>query len=126
MADLTPEAVHKLARLARLEVAAVEVGRYQSDLGAVLGWMDTLGELDLAGVEPMTRAETTAVRGVHGQTSKISPPEQPSAVVPSAKNRLADDVPGPVLANDTVIGLAPAAMPPFFRVPRVLGEGGGA
>ena len=120
MADLTPEDIHKLARLSRLEVVAGEVGRYQADLGAVLGWMDTLGELDLMGVEPMTRAETSADRGLEGQATKDR-----VAADPSRKNRLAADVPGPVLANDKMMGLAPEAMPPFFRVPRVLGDCGG-
>ncbi|MDQ7013844.1 MAG: Asp-tRNA(Asn)/Glu-tRNA(Gln) amidotransferase subunit GatC [Planctomycetota bacterium] len=126
MADLTPEDIHKIARLSRLEVAADEVSRYQADLGAVLGWMDRLGELDLSGVEPMTRAETTADRASERQTPESRTPERLTADGSSHKNRLAADVPGPVLANDAVMGLAPEAMPPFFRVPRVLGDRGGA
>ncbi|MFG0258910.1 MAG: Asp-tRNA(Asn)/Glu-tRNA(Gln) amidotransferase subunit GatC [Phycisphaerales bacterium JB041] len=106
MPDLTPQDIQKLARLSRLEVGAGDVDRYRAELGAVLGWMERLGEMDLDGVEPMTRAETGDGAN-HG-------------------NRLDDDNPGPVLANDVVMGLAPEAMPPFFRVPRVLGEGGGA
>ncbi len=121
MADLSPEDIHKLARLSRLEVAPGEVGRYRADLGAVLGWMDRLGELDLSGVEPMTRPETMGTRAL---ASPI--PEDQTANDPSCKNRLADDVPGPVLANDKAMGLAPEAMPPFFRVPGVLGDSGGA
>ncbi|QKK07009.1 MAG: Asp-tRNA(Asn)/Glu-tRNA(Gln) amidotransferase subunit GatC [Planctomycetota bacterium] len=106
MADLTPQDIQKLARLSRLEVAEGDVDRYRAELGAVLGWMDRLGEMDLAGVEPMTRAGT--------------------ADGSNQQNRLDADEPGPVLANDVVMGLAPQAMPPFFRVPKVLGEGGGA
>ena len=106
MADLTAQDIQRLARLSRLEVSESDLDTLVTGLGAVLGWMDRLGELDLAGVEPMTRAETAAGT-IH-------------------ENRLAQDEPGPVLANDVVMGLAPEAMPPFFRVPRVLGEGGGA
>lgn len=106
MADLTAADIQKLARLARLGVSDGEVEGYKDQLGAVLGWMERLGELDLSGVEPMTRAETVA-----GSDNE---------------NRLAADDPGPMLANDAVMGLAPDSMPPFFLVPRVLGEGGGA
>ena len=106
MPDLTPQDIQKLARLSRLEVAQSDVDRYRAELGAVLGWMDRLGEMDLAGVEPMTRAGT--------------------ADGSNHQNRLDADEPGPVLANDVAVGLAPQAMPPFFRVPRVLGESGGA
>lgn len=106
MAEVTDADIQRLARLSRLEVTPDEAPALRKELGKVLGWMDRLGELDLEGVVPMTRA-SSADEGEEDGT-------------------LAPDEPGSVLGNEVVMGLAPEPMPPFFRVPRVLGEGGGA
>ncbi|VAX41133.1 hypothetical protein MNBD_PLANCTO03-1541 [hydrothermal vent metagenome] len=110
--DLTSADIRTIARLSRLAIEETEIEGYQAELGAVLGFVHRLGELDLAGVEPLTHI------GGGGERDSSIP------------NRLAADEPGPVLANDTVMGLAPGAKPPFFRVPKVLnedkGESGGA
>jgi aspartyl-tRNA(Asn)/glutamyl-tRNA(Gln) amidotransferase subunit C len=105
MTEVSRSDIERLARLARLEVAEEGLETVRGELSAVLGWMDKLGELDLEGVEPMFRPETGG--GV-------------------SEGLLGDDEPGRVLSNDIVMGLAPEPSPPFFRVPRVLGEGGGA
>lgn len=110
MADLTPDDIRRIARLSRLAVAEAQIEHYRAELGAVLGYVERLGGLDLAGVEPLTHPGV----GPQGADSGVS------------VNRLDGDEPGPVLANDVVMGLAPEARPPFFSVPRVLGEGGGA
>ena len=113
MPDLTPEDVRRIARLSRLAVGDHQIGHYQAELGAILGYVERLGGLDLAGVEPLTHpgggAESLGASGAG----------------PSA-NRLDPDEPGPVLANDVAMGLAPDPRPPFFSVPKVLGDGGGA
>lgn len=72
--------------------------------------MERLGELDLEGVAPMSSPGS----GSAGRSPGVS------------ANRLDDDEPGPVLANDVAMGLAPVSRPPFFIVPKVLGDGGGA
>ena len=44
-------------------------------------------------------------------------------------NRLDDDrprVPSDTLATEALLGIAPATMDAFVRVPKVIGEGGGA
>lgn len=99
--QLTPEAVRKVARLSRLAIADDEVERYRLELAAVLGYVERLRELDLSGVEPLTHVGDEA-------------------------NRLDDDVPGPTLINEAAMSLAPEPHAPYFGVPKVLGEGGGA
>lgn len=113
MADLTPEDIHRIARLSRLAVADDQIEPYRAELGAVLGYVERLGELDLAGVEPMTHPGG----GVGGEGAGAGS---------TPANRLDPDEPGQVLANDVAMGLAPSPRPPFFSVPKVLGDGGGA
>jgi aspartyl-tRNA(Asn)/glutamyl-tRNA(Gln) amidotransferase subunit C len=84
-----------------LALAESDIERYRGELGAVLGYVERLGELDLSEVEPLTHVGDEA-------------------------NRLDEDNPGPVLGNDVAMGLAPGPLPPYFSVPKVLGEGGGA
>ncbi len=114
MADLTHDDIRRIARLARLAVGDDQLEPYRADLGAVLGYVERLGELDLTGVEPMTHPGAGVSAGVSDGRGG------------SASNRLDADNPGPVLANDVAMGLAPDAKPPFFCVPKVLGDGGGA
>lgn len=98
---LTPEQVRKVARLARLDLPDDRVARAAAHLDAVLGYVERLASLDLEGVEPLTH--------VGGEV-----------------NRLDDDAPGPTLPPETVARLAPESFGPFIRVPKVLGDGGGA
>lgn len=100
-AALTDADVRKVAALARVAVAEGEVAALRRDLGAVLGYMQRLGALDLSGVEPMT---------------------SPVEIV----NRLGADEPGPMLSNADLMAMAPRPEPPFVGVPKVLGDGSGA
>ena len=52
--QLTPDDVRKVARLSRLAVPEADIERYREELGAVLGYIGSLRELDLSGVEPLT------------------------------------------------------------------------
>jgi aspartyl-tRNA(Asn)/glutamyl-tRNA(Gln) amidotransferase subunit C len=100
-APLSTEAVEAVARLARLEVGAGEMDGLRAHLAAVLGHAERLGELDLSGVAPLTH-------------------------VGEETNRFADPEPGPTMSAAEALALAPDAWGRYFRVPRVLGEGGGA
>ena len=91
----------KIARLSRLAITDAEVADYQVKLSAVVGYVERLRGLDLSRVEPM-------------------------ANVADSTNRLDADVPGPTLSTETLMEMAPAVMPPFVKVPKVLEEGGGA
>src|SRR5689334_21790732 len=102
MAPPVPAAeIRKVARLARLAVTDDQVERLGRDLAAILGYVERLREIDLAGVEPL-------------------------AHIGDAVNRLDHDTPGPTLPTQALMNMAPDPMPPFIQVPKVLDEGGGA
>ena len=46
--------VKRIGRLARIRIEEGEVTAYQSELNAILGFVEQLAEVDVAGVEPMT------------------------------------------------------------------------
>jgi aspartyl-tRNA(Asn)/glutamyl-tRNA(Gln) amidotransferase subunit C len=98
---LSAEYVRKVAALSRLALTDAQVEQYRGQLSGVLGYVQRLRELNLDGVEPLAN--------VGGET-----------------NRLDDDVPGPTLSNEALMKIAPESMPPFVKVPKVLGDGGGA
>jgi len=50
---ISPEEVAKVAKLARLDLPADKVELFAGQLGDILAYMDKLGELDTADVEPM-------------------------------------------------------------------------
>ncbi len=49
---ITRADVEHIAKLARLKMSPEELQRYQSDLSAILGYMDQLNELNTENVEP--------------------------------------------------------------------------
>lgn len=46
--------VRQVARLARLELSEAEASRFDEQLGAILDYMEELGELDTSDVSPMS------------------------------------------------------------------------
>lgn len=57
------ETVKRIAHLARIEVADGELELLADEIGAIIGWVEQLGEVDTSGVEPMTSvAELTLPR----------------------------------------------------------------
>jgi aspartyl-tRNA(Asn)/glutamyl-tRNA(Gln) amidotransferase subunit C len=52
--NITRETVLYVARLARLRLSDDEVPRMQRDLDAILGYVETLREVDTTGVPPTT------------------------------------------------------------------------
>lgn len=95
MKALTPEDVREIALLARLELSDAEVDSLVSELSAVLEHMDTLQELDTAGVEPMTHAVPMTLR-------------------------LRDDEVQPSLDVGDAVGQAPDRDDGSFRVPHII------
>lgn len=93
---ISAEAVAKVARLARLDVAPDEIARLTSQLDGMLEHFADIDALDLAAVEPMT---------------------QPYPLV----NVMRDDVVAPSLDRDEVLAAAPAAEDGRFRVPPIVG-----
>lgn len=52
MSKLSKEDVLKLAKLARLRLTEEEVELYQKELSSILGYVEHLNEVDVAGLEP--------------------------------------------------------------------------
>lgn len=98
---LSEETVRKVAALARLAITDEQVGQYRAQLSEVLAYVERIRTVDLEGVEPL-----------------LYPGETP--------NRMRDDEPGGTLSPDDVAGLAPESFDRFIKVPKVLGDGGGA
>jgi aspartyl-tRNA(Asn)/glutamyl-tRNA(Gln) amidotransferase subunit C len=94
--NLTPDAVKRVAKLARLSLDEAAVSRLTGQLGSILDYVNKIGEVDVTGVEPLAHALP-----VH--------------------NVLREDVPGPALPLDKVLQNAPDAEAPFFKVPKVIG-----
>lgn len=98
---LSAEDVRRVARLARLAVDESRIEGYRAELSAVLGYVERIRSLNLEGVEPL-------------------------AHVGAGENRLDVDSPRETLAGEALMRMAPGTMPPYIKVPKVLGEGGGA
>lgn len=97
MSDLTRDEVDHVARLARLALSDEERARYQKQLGAILGYVAKLRELDTAAMPP-------------------------SAAILPLDDVMEDDEPRPSLTIEEVLANAPRSEDGFFRVPAVLEE----
>lgn len=60
--SLDPATVRRIAKLARIRVDEAQVEALRTDLNAILGWIEQLDEVDVAGVEPLAGAAQTALR----------------------------------------------------------------
>ena len=54
--------VKRIGRLARIRIEDSEVEKYQSELNAILGFVEQLSEVDVSGVEPMTSVTPMQLR----------------------------------------------------------------
>lgn len=54
--------VKRIGRLARIRVEESEVEKYAAELNTILGFVEQLGEVDVAGVEPMTSVTPMQLR----------------------------------------------------------------
>jgi len=91
--DLTT--VKKIAGLARIAMSEDEAEALVPELNGILQWVEQLGEVDVAGVEPMT------------------------AVIPNSL-RLREDVVNDGDVRDKILANAPQAEHGFFAVPKVI------
>ena len=97
---LSRSEVEHIAELAKLQLHDDEVDRFQSQLSAILEYVEMLGELDTSDVPPTTH------------------------VLPLS-NVLRDDKVGTSLPREAVLANAPDATEDCFRVPLVLEESNG-
>lgn len=73
---ISKEEVEHIAKLARLELTAQEVGKMQKDLSAILDYVDLLKKAPKLEVEAKTKGDLRATRkdevtSVHEQADKI-------------------------------------------------------
>lgn len=98
---ITDADVKHVAQLSRLKLSDEQVAEYTQQLGRAIGYIDKLSELDVEGVEPMAHALDIS-------------------------NVLREDEPVNGMPLDQALATAPESDPPFFKVPKVLGDGAGA
>jgi aspartyl-tRNA(Asn)/glutamyl-tRNA(Gln) amidotransferase subunit C len=89
------DTVKRVARLSRIAVTEEEAGRMTGELNVILGFVEQLSEVDVAGVEPMT------------------------SVIPIAMKKRDDRVTDGDKAAD-IVANAPATEENFFLVPKVV------
>ena len=87
--------VKKVASLARIAISDADAERLAPELNNILGWIEQLGEVDTANVEPTT------------------------AVIPNAQ-RLRQDVVTEGGQRDAILANAPQGEHGFFTVPKVV------
>ena len=89
------DTVRRIAHLARIKIPDAEVDGLQSELNAILAFVETLSEIDVANVEPMT------------------------SVMPMPLKKRADIVDDGGIAGD-IMANAPVSEDHFFMVPKVI------
>ena len=60
--SLDAATVRRIASLARIHVGDAEVATLQTELNAILGWIEQLNEVDVEGIEPLTGAAQMALK----------------------------------------------------------------
>jgi len=96
MAQITPDQVQHVARLARLALPPQRLEKLAGQLESILQYVDKIQSVDVTGIEPMAHALPI-------------------------KNIFRDDTIGPSLSVEQVLSNAPDAESPFFKVPKVIG-----
>lgn len=99
--NLTEEQVRHVAKLSRLRLEPAEVTAMAQQLSHVLDYISKLNELDVTDIQPMTH---------------------PMDVT----NVLREDTPEDGLPVEAILANAPEKDPPYFMVPKVLGDGSSA
>lgn len=89
--------VRYVAKLARIQLTDDEVERFGAQLGDLLAHADALNALDVSSVSA-------------------------TAQILQSRNVERDDIVGPSLDRETVLGQAPRRQGGFFRVPRIIAE----
>ena len=82
---ISKDEVTHVAHLARLEFGAEEMEKFTSQLNDILLYMDKLGEVDTAGVEPVTHAIVRKNAFREDEVGASLPPEASLANAPEAR-----------------------------------------
>ena len=85
--SLDPATIRRIARLARIRVEPPEVERLQTELNAILGWIEQLNEVDISNVAPLTGAAQMALRL---REDAVTDGGQAEAVLANAPDRVGE------------------------------------
>jgi aspartyl-tRNA(Asn)/glutamyl-tRNA(Gln) amidotransferase subunit C len=83
--SLDASTVRRIAKLARIRVGEPEVVRLQGELNGILGWIEQLNEVDVAGVEPLTGGARIALRL---REDAVTDGRIPDAILSNAPDRV--------------------------------------
>jgi aspartyl-tRNA(Asn)/glutamyl-tRNA(Gln) amidotransferase subunit C len=97
MQRIDAEQVRKVAKLARLLLTEAEIEEFTGQLGAILGYVEKMNELDTSRVEPLAHC------------------------LPISNVLRADEV-RPSLGTELTLSNAPDSDGPFFKVPKILDD----
>jgi aspartyl-tRNA(Asn)/glutamyl-tRNA(Gln) amidotransferase subunit C len=93
--SVTIKDVEKIATLAKLKFDGEELERLKGDMNQILGYIDSLNELDLSDVEPLEN-------------------------INEIENVLRKDEPTDCITTEEALKNAPARTGKYFKVPKVL------
>lgn len=103
--NVTEKEVAYVADLAHLDLTPEERTRMVRDLNSILGYIDTLNELDTSQTQPM--AQVMAGTGVQAEGTPF-------------EHALRRDEPRPSLDHQAALENSPAKHADFFKVPKVI------
>lgn len=93
--SLDSAAIRRIAKLARIRVDEAEVATLQTELNAILGYVEQLNEVDVTGIEPLSGGAQMAMR-------------------------LRDDLCADGNIAEQILANAPDRIGDFFAVPKVV------
>ena len=76
--------VRRIARLARIRISDNEVPKLEGELNRILDWIELLGEVDTANVEPMTSVVSMQMRKREDAVTDGGYPERVTANAPQS------------------------------------------
>ena len=76
--------VRRIARLARIRISDNEVPKLEGELNRILDWIELLGEVDTANVEPMTSVVSMQMRKRDDAVTDGGYPERVTANAPQS------------------------------------------
>jgi len=107
---ISREDVLRVAELAQLELTPEEAELYRGQLDEILNYIGKLQKLDVTNVEPMTQMSFGGAEMAASSSASSGDPD----------SDLREDKLRPCNIADAVLGQAPDAAKPFFRVPKVI------
>ncbi len=85
--SLEPATVRRIAKLARIRVEDSEVAVLQTELNAILGYVEQLNEVDVTGIEPLSGGAQMAMRL---REDIVTDGEIPELILANAPDRIGE------------------------------------